>query len=333
MIRQGLTNRLHLLKVVIVRLQAGEIPLQLVVTIHIQDSIRDFSALSLYSLLQDLLADVDLSLYQRVLELLCPVQSPAQGQPALGTGSRGSREHGLHTRLAATRQVIQRHSEAERLTCDGRTRSPAASEKACRTSWSYISDTHAPYPPNRVINCACVNPRVSSSYQMFTTVCSDKRRRAPAAGQFRPAMLQRPSVRFLSQLWPLAAYLMMVLAGDCPQYIGEFRDCTCGLSYRDEEVRCCTADTCQAPLLSSTNLSCPFACQNGGTLKERERDCSCSPGFFGVCCERGERDGGSATIIGWRDYCFITQPTEAAKQICNTTSDFCAFVSTNSIPS
>ena len=91
-------------------------------------------------------------------------------------------------------------------------------------------------------------------------------------------------VRFI----PLATCLLLALTEECPRYVGSFRDCTCGVSFRDEEVRCCTPDTCQAPQLSSTNLTCPFVCQNGGMFNPEQRDCSCPRGFYGLCCERGE---------------------------------------------
>lgn len=89
-----------------------------------------------------------------------------------------------------------------------------------------------------------------------------------------------------SSLLPLAACLFLALA--CPRWQGTFRDCTCGVRYRDEEVRCCNSETCEEPELISRNRTCPFLCQNGGEFDAKNRECDCPPGFFGLCCERGE---------------------------------------------
>ena len=98
-------------------------------------------------------------------------------------------------------------------------------------------------------------------------------------------MLQKATSLTL-QLVVLVGCLLVVILAQCPLWQGNFRDCTCGVSYRDQEVRCCTAATCSAPVLSSHNLSCPFECQNGGILK---KNCTCQPGYFGLCCERGKQ--------------------------------------------
>ena len=137
-------------------------------------------------------------------------------------------------------------------------------------------------------------------------------------------MLQRFSLRALLQLWPLATFVLLVV-GDCPRWTGRFRDCTCGVSYGDEEVRCCTADTCQEPQLFSHNRTCrPFLCQNGGQFNSQRRDCDCQPGFFGLCCERGELERCIAyLVIGWKRYWCGTRPTWAAKQMCNTNWLYC----------
>lgn len=97
-------------------------------------------------------------------------------------------------------------------------------------------------------------------------------------------MLLRYSLGFLLQL---AACLFLALA-QCPHWRGKFRDCTCGVRYRDEEVRCCNPETCEEPDMFSRNRTCSFRCQNGGKFDAINRECSCPPGFFGLCCERGE---------------------------------------------
>ena len=103
-----------------------------------------------------------------------------------------------------------------------------------------------------------------------------------------------PSHRLLLALFaPLAVCFLLACAQlECPRWRGSLRDCTCGVIYRDEEVRCCTPDTCVAPQLISRNLSCPllcpFLCLNGGVFDAEQRRCSCPLGFYGLCCEQGQ---------------------------------------------
>ena len=49
------------------------------------------------SLMENFLSNVHFLLHARIFELLLPVQVPAQGQPALRTGSRGPCKHCVHT--------------------------------------------------------------------------------------------------------------------------------------------------------------------------------------------------------------------------------------------
>ena len=101
-------------------------------------------------------------------------------------------------------------------------------------------------------------------------------------------MPQRCSFSLFMQLLLVVACLPLAVSGRCPRWRGDFRDCTCGIAYQDEEVRCCTADTCEAPVLVSHNRSCPFLCQNSGVFDRKLRQCTCQPGFFGLCCEQGK---------------------------------------------
>lgn len=96
----------------------------------------------------------------------------------------------------------------------------------------------------------------------------------------------------------LVARLCSVASAQCLRFRGQYRDCTCGVKYRDEEERCCNSHTCLEPELSSQNLSCPFVCQNGGVFDDQLRSCSCQPGFFGLCCELGERTTAARRLAG-----------------------------------
>lgn len=75
----------------------------------------------------------------------------------------------------------------------------------------------------------------------------------------------------------------------CARWRGaEYRDCTCGLQYKDVEERCCSATSCFNPTLRSENLTCPFQCMNGGVYHSRYNFCNCTgTGHYGLCCERG----------------------------------------------
>lgn len=72
----------------------------------------------------------------------------------------------------------------------------------------------------------------------------------------------------------------------CSTVYGEFRDCTCGIQYRDEETRCCDEETCYSPVLRSFTRTCQQGCANGGTFIDSYSFCECPEGFGGTCCER-----------------------------------------------
>lgn len=73
----------------------------------------------------------------------------------------------------------------------------------------------------------------------------------------------------------------------CKKYVGEYRDCTCGVQYRDFEERCCSEMECKKPMVGTENLTCPFSCQNGGAYDSAYEYCSCPEGYSGLCCETG----------------------------------------------
>eukprot|EP00731_Ephydatia_muelleri_P038366 Em0734g2a len=72
----------------------------------------------------------------------------------------------------------------------------------------------------------------------------------------------------------------------CYNYVGGYRDCTCGVQYRDLETRCCSEMECEMPIVWTENLTCPFVCQNGGTFDFTYEHCSCPEGYSGLCCEK-----------------------------------------------
>ena len=78
---------------------------------------------------------------------------------------------------------------------------------------------------------------------------------------------------------------------NCTDVIGEYRDCTCGIKYRDVETRCQDEHTYYQPVFSQQNLSCTFSCLNGGSYDALNRRCSCSTSqnpiamSHGLCCE------------------------------------------------
>ena len=73
----------------------------------------------------------------------------------------------------------------------------------------------------------------------------------------------------------------------CARFVGQYRDCTCSVMYRDVEERCCNRYTCFQPRMRSENFTCPMVCQNGGTRINGPRPCLCRSGYHGLCCERG----------------------------------------------
>ena len=72
----------------------------------------------------------------------------------------------------------------------------------------------------------------------------------------------------------------------CKGYTGQYRDCTCGLQFRDREERCCSELTCFQPRLRTENFTCPLVCQNGGVGSRLPCNCA-GTGRKGDCCEKG----------------------------------------------
>eukprot|EP00731_Ephydatia_muelleri_P027681 Em0019g554a len=72
----------------------------------------------------------------------------------------------------------------------------------------------------------------------------------------------------------------------CQIAVGDFRDCTCGVQYRDMEKRCCSDLTCLKPVALSENFTCPFVCANGGSYSAETNQCLCAEGYGGLCCEK-----------------------------------------------
>lgn len=77
-------------------------------------------------------------------------------------------------------------------------------------------------------------------------------------------------------------------ARTCTRIVGSYRDCLCGIMYRDVEERCDDEDTHYLPEQSQQNLSCPFRCLNGGILHQNSCLCNArpdAPPSHGLCCE------------------------------------------------
>lgn len=71
----------------------------------------------------------------------------------------------------------------------------------------------------------------------------------------------------------------------------DFRDCTCGVKYRDYERNCEDSNTYYDPELTQPTHICPFKCENDGQLFHLGHNhyyCNCKPGFGGRCCETGK---------------------------------------------
>ena len=68
-----------------------------------------------------------------------------------------------------------------------------------------------------------------------------------------------------------------------------YRDCICGIQYRDWEEQCHDEYTYFETTLHQDLLSDGFECCNGGIkqyLPEfRYYTCNCMPGYYGFCCE------------------------------------------------
>ena len=82
------------------------------------------------------------------------------------------------------------------------------------------------------------------------------------------------------------------LAKQCEKWEAkDYRDCTCGIQYKDNETNCENSNTYLDPVLDQSDLICPFKCENDGdlyVLGENHYYCNCKPGFAGVCCEMGK---------------------------------------------
>ena len=94
----------------------------------------------------------------------------------------------------------------------------------------------------------------------------------------------------------LAGSLLLMLAavlhlsyGECRFAIGDYRNCTCGVQYRTIEQRCCDSESCLPPVITTENLTCPFQCLNGGTFDVENNLCRCRFGYFGLCCQKGNK--------------------------------------------
>ena len=67
-----------------------------------------------------------------------------------------------------------------------------------------------------------------------------------------------------------------------------YRDCLCGVMFKDVETHCQDEDTYYLPEVSQQNLSCPFRCLNGGTPSHNGCICNAGPDAqpsHGLCCE------------------------------------------------
>lgn len=90
----------------------------------------------------------------------------------------------------------------------------------------------------------------------------------------------------------------------CKTHYGKFRDCTCGIQYRDVETRCCRGLAgCAIPLVRTENVTCPLTCLNGGLNlfdTSSKIGCRCSRNYGGACCEKG-KEGWAAckNLQGW----------------------------------
>ena len=72
-----------------------------------------------------------------------------------------------------------------------------------------------------------------------------------------------------------------------------YRDCTCGVQYRDIEKHCQDDYTYFKPLLRYETLECEFECQNGGIKHVLDPVaeiylCDCRGRGFGECCQKGK---------------------------------------------
>lgn len=86
--------------------------------------------------------------------------------------------------------------------------------------------------------------------------------------------------------------IAVILANSsCKTHYGKFRDCTCGVQYRDVETRCCSQTECSVSKVRTENLTCPLTCLNSGQKlfeTSSKIGCRCSGNYGGTCCEKGE---------------------------------------------
>ena len=93
--------------------------------------------------------------------------------------------------------------------------------------------------------------------------------------------------------------IAIIFASSCKTHYGKFRDCTCGVQYRDVETRCCSVKECSVPSVRTENLTCPLTCLNNGQKlsdTSSKISCKCSRDYGGACCEKG-RDTGPASVL------------------------------------
>lgn len=100
---------------------------------------------------------------------------------------------------------------------------------------------------------------------------------------------KKVTAAFLCYILLSSALLIRVGATrTCTRIEGSYRDCLCGVMYRDVEKHCQDEDTYYLPELSQQNLSCPFTCLNGGISYQNSCLCNADPGAqpsHGLCCE------------------------------------------------
>ena len=123
---------------------------------------------------------------------------------------------------------------------------------------------------------------MSNSYSQF--VCTNKMKfaRRNSRGSFRKtAKLLCCTLLAL----PLIMYAEGQGARNCSApIVGTYRDCMCGIMWRDVETHCHDDWTYYQPILTQENLTCPFQCLNGGVFVNNKQ-CSCGQGAHGLCCE------------------------------------------------
>ena len=112
----------------------------------------------------------------------------------------------------------------------------------------------------------------------------------------------KKSFHFCTALWIYTMHLLRTVIASfllgwtlrtaqftCQSAVGGYRDCTCGVQYRDVEKRCCSVRTCLQPVVFTENMTCPFQCLSNGTYIAEDHLCQCTEGRYGLCCEKGTR--------------------------------------------